>query len=111
MKQLLVVLLLLVCGGAKAQTRVMYPEDRTNRIFLSGLTSGITYAVSYGLLNPYEGNKKHLYPILTTVGVNMVLGALSYAMDNTSVVNKRQNMVGWFGGSMVTITIIRIGLN
>jgi len=111
MKHLLIGLLLLVCGGAKAQTRVMYPEDRTNRIFLSGLTSGITYAVSYGLLNPYEGNKKHLYPILITMGTNLALGALSYAMDNTNAVNKRQNMVGWFGGSIVTVTIIRIGLN
>ena len=111
MKKLLVILLAFMALGAKAQTRVMYPEDRTNRIFLSGLTSGITYAVSYGLLNPYEGNKKHLYPILITMGTNIALGALSYAMDNTSAVNKRQNITGWIGGSIVTITLLRIGLN
>jgi len=111
MKKLLVIIMLLVCGGVKAQTRVMYPEDRTNRIFLSGLTSGITYAVSYSLMNQNEGYKKHLYPVLITMGTNLALGALSYAMDNTNTVNKRQNMVGWFGGSIVTVTILRIGLN
>ena len=111
MKHLLIGLLLLVCGGAKAQTRVMYPADRCNRVFVSGLTSGITYALSYSLMNQNEGYKKHLYPILTTMGVNVCLGALSYVIDNTSAVNKRQNVTAWFGGSIVTVTILRIGLN
>ena len=95
----------------KAQTRVMYPADRCNRIFLSGLSSGITYSVSYSLMNQNEGYKKHLYPILTTMGVNVCLGALAYLVDNSSPVNKRQNVTAWFGGSIVTVTILRIGLN
>ena len=104
-------LLAFVALSAKAQTRVMYPADRCNRIFLSGLTSGITYSVSYSLLNNNVGYKKHLYPILITMGTNIALGALSYAIDNTNAVNKRQNITGWFGGSIVTVTLLRIGLN
>ena len=111
MKKLLVMLLAFVALSAKAQTRVMYPADRCNRIFLSGLTSGITYSVSYSLLNNNVGYKKHLYPILITMGTNIALGALSYAIDNTNAVNKRQNITGWFGGSIVTVTLLRIGLN
>lgn len=97
--------------SAKAQTRVMYPADRCNRIFVSGLTSGITYSVSYSLFNNNVGYKKHLYPVLVTMGTNIALGALSYAFDNTRAVNKRQNITGWFGGSIVTVTLLRIGLN
>ena len=111
MKKLLVMLLGLVALKASAQTREMYPADRCNRIFLSGLTSGITYSVSYTLFNNNVGYKKHLYPILVTMGTNIALGALSYAIDNTNAVNKRQNITGWVGGSIVTITLLRIGLN
>jgi hypothetical protein len=112
MKKLLVMLLAFVALGAKAQTREMYPADRTNRIFLSGLTSGITYSVSYALINSNRmGRKNHLYPILITMGTNIALGALSYTIDNTNAVNKRQNITGWVGGSVVTITLLRIGLN
>ena len=111
MKRLLVILLAFVALSAKAQTREMYPADRCNRIFVSGLTSGITYSVSYSLLNNNVGYKKHLYPILVTMGTNIALGALSYAIDNTNAVNKRQNITGWFGGSIVTVTLLRIGLN
>lgn len=112
MKKFLVILLCLLALGAKAQTRVMYPEDRTNRIFLSGLTSGITYSVSYALINSDRvGRKNHLYPILITMGTNIALGTLSYAIDNTNAVNKRQNIIGWVGGSIVTVTLLRIGLN
>lgn len=109
MKRLLLSLFLLVCLSAKAQ--VMYPADRCNRIFVSGLTSGITYSVSYSLFNNNVGYKKHLYPVLVTMGTNIALGALSYAFDNTRAVNKRQNITGWFGGSIVTVTLLRIGLN
>lgn len=111
MKRFLVILLCFLALNAKGQTRVMYPADRCNRIFVSGLTTGITYSVSYALFNQYEGRKKHLYPILVTMGTNMALGALSYAFDNTRAVNKRQNITGWFGGSIVTVTLLRIGLN
>ena len=110
-KKLLVVLLSLIALKASAQTRVMYPADRTNRIFISGLVTGITYTTSYALLNKTYKKRKHLYPILATVGVNMAVGALSYAIDNSSRVNKRQNITGWIGGSVVTIATIRIGLN
>ena len=111
MKKLLVMLLVFMALSAKAQTREMYPADRCNRIFVSGLTSGITYSVSYTLFNNNVGYKKHLYPILVTMGTNIALGALSYAIDNTNAVNKRQNITGWFGGSIVTVTLLRIGLN
>ena len=109
-KKLLVVLLSLIALKASAQTRVMYPADRCNRIFISGLTTGITYSASYALMNQTYKKRKHLYPILTTVGVNMAVGALSYALDNSSRVNKRQNITGWIGGSVVTIAVLRIGL-
>ena len=113
-KKLLIVLLSLIALKASAQTstqtRVMYPADRCNRIFISGLTTGITYSVSYALFNQKYVKRKHLYPILTTVGVNMALGAVSYAFDRSSQVNKRQNITGWFGGTVVTIAVIRIGL-
>ena len=113
-KKLLVVLLSLIALKASAQTstqtRVMYPADRCNRIFISGLTTGITYSVSYALFNQKYVKRKHLYPILTTVGVNMALGAVSYAFDRSSQVNKRQNITGWFGGTVVTIAVLRIGL-
>ena len=112
MKRILLLFILLVSlVTAKAQTRVMYPADRCNRIFISGLTSGITYGISYSLLNHNVGYKKHLYPILITVGTNMALGAVSYAFDRSSQVNKRQNITGWLGGCVVTIAVIRIGLN
>ena len=112
MRKLLVMLLAFVALSAKAQTREMYPADRTNRIFLSGLSSGITYSVSYALINSNRmGRKNHLYPVLITMGTNIALGALSYAIDNTNAVNKRQNITGWFGGSIVTVTLLRIGLN
>lgn len=104
-------LLLVSFATAKSQTRVLYPEDRTNRIFLSALSSGITYATTYALFNRNNPKPKHGYPILATIGVNMALGAISYSFDKTSNLNKRQNVVGWIGGSLVTITIIRIGLN
>ena len=110
-KKLLVVLLSLIALKASAQTRVMYPADRCNRIFISGLTTGITYSASYALLNQKYVKRKHLYPILTTVGVNMALGAVSYAFDRSSQVNRRQNITGWLGGCVVTIAVIRIGLN
>jgi hypothetical protein len=45
------------------------------------------------------------------MGTNIALGALSYIIDNTNAVNKRQNITGWVGGSVVTITLLRIGLN
>ena len=45
------------------------------------------------------------------MAVNVCLGGLSYALDNTNSVNKRQNLTAWFGGSIVSVTIIRIGLN
>ena len=113
-KKLLIVLLSLIALKASAQTstqtRVMYPADRCNRIFISGLTTGITYSASYALMNQKYVKRKHLYPILTTVGVNMALGAVSYAFDRSSQVNKRQNITGWFGGTVVTIAVIRIGL-
>ena len=109
-KKLLVVLLSLIALKASAQTRVMYPADRCNRIFISGLTTGITYSASYALMNQKYVKRKHLYPILTTVGVNMALGAVSYAFDRSSQVNKRQNITGWFGGTIVTVTLLRIGL-
>lgn len=111
MKQFLVILLCLVASKLGAQTREMYPADRCNRIFISGLTSGITYGLSYSLLNHNVGYKKHLYPIMITMGANVALGALSYAIDNTNRVNRRQNITAWFGGSVVTIAVIRIGLN
>ena len=114
-KKLLIVLLSLIALKASAQTstqtRVMYPADRCNRIFISGLTTGITYSVSYALFNQKYVKRKHLYPILTTVGVNMALGAVSYAFDRSSQVNRRQNITGWLGGCVVTIAVIRIGLN
>ena len=110
-KKLLVALLCLIALKASAQTRVMYPADRTNRIFISGLTTGITYSASYALMNQKYVKRKHLYPILTTVGVNMALGAVSYAFDRSSQVNRRQNITGWLGGCVVTIAVIRIGLN
>ena len=113
-KNFLVTLLCLIALKTNAQiptqTRVMYPTDRCNRIFISGLTTGITYSVSYALMNQKHVKRKHLYPILTTVGVNMALGALSYVIDNSSRVNKRQNITGWVGGSVVTIAVLRIGL-
>ena len=109
-KKLLIVLLSLIALKASAQTRVMYPADRCNRIFISGLTTGITYSVSYALFNQKYVKRKHLYPILTTVGVNMALGAVSYAFDRSSQVNKHQNITGWFGGTVVTIAVLRIGL-
>ena len=111
MKKLLIILLCLVASKLGAQTREMYPADRTNRMFLSGLSSGITYGLSYSLLNHNVGYKKHLYPIMITMGANIALGALSYAIDNTNRVNRRQNITAWFGGSVVTIAVIRIGLN
>lgn len=89
----------------------MYPADRCNKVFISGLTSGITYGLSYSLLNHNVGYKKHLYPILITMGSNIALGALSYAVDRTSSVNRRQNVTAWFSGSIITVTILRIGLN
>ena len=110
-KKLLIVLLSLIALKASAQTRVMYPADRCNRIFISGLTTGITYSASYALMNQKYVKRKHLYPILTTVGVNMALGAVSYAFDRSSQVNRRQNITGWLGGCVVTIAVIRIGLN
>ena len=111
MKKLLVILLCLVVLKTNAQTREIYPADRCNRIFVSGLTSGITYGLSYSLLNHNVGYKKHLYPIMITMGANIALGALSYAIDNTNKVNRRQNITAWFGGSVVTVAVIRIGLN
>ena len=112
MKHFLVILLCLFALGVKAQTREMYPADRTNRIFLSGLTTGITYSVSYALINSNRvGKKNHLYPIMITMGTNVALGALSYAIDRTNAVNRRQNITGWFGGCVVTVTLLRIGLN
>ena len=111
MKKLLIILLTLISLNLSAQTREMYPADRCNRVFFSGLSSAITYSVSYGLLNENFGRKKHLYPMMITVGTNIALGALSYAIDNTNAVNKRQNITGWFGGSIVTVTLLRIGLN
>ena len=110
-KKLLIVLLSLIALKASAQTRVMYPADRCNRIFISGLTTGITYSASYALMNQKYVKRKHLYPILTTVGVNMALGVVSYAFDRSSQVNRRQNITGWLGGCVVTIAVIRIGLN
>ena len=113
-KNFLVTLLCLIALKTNAQvptqTRVMYPADRCNRIFISGLTTGITYSVSYALMNQKHVKRKHLYPILTTVGVNMALGAVSYAFDRSSQVNKRQNITGWLGGCVVTIAVVRIGL-
>ena len=111
MKNILIILLCLFVVKANGQTREMYPADRCNRVFVSGLTSGITYGLSYSLLNHNIGYKKHLYPIMITMGANIALGALSYAIDNTNRVNKRQNITAWFGGSVVTIAVIRIGLN
>jgi len=110
-KTVLLILLCLTGLALKAQTREMYPTDRCNKIFISGLTSGITYGVSYSLLNHNVGYKKHLYPILITMGSNIALGALSYAVDRTSSVNRRQNVTAWFSGSIITVTILRIGLN
>ena len=111
MKKLLIILLTLISLNLSAQTREMYPADRCNRVFFSGLSSAITYSVSYGLLNENFGRKKHLYPMMITVGTNIALGALTYALDRSSQVNKRQNITAWFGGSIVTIAVIRIGLN
>ena len=111
MKHFLVILLCLVASKLGAQTREMYPADRCNRIFISGLTSGITYGLSYSLLNHNVGYKKHLYPIMITMGANVALGALSYIVDNTNKVNRRQNITAWFGGSVITVAVIRIGLN
>ena len=48
---------------------------------------------------------------MITMGANIALGALSYAIDNTNKVNRRQNITAWFGGSVVTVAVIRIGLN
>lgn len=111
MKKILVLLFTLISLKLSAQTREMYPADRTNRVFFSGLSSAITYSISYGLLNENVGRKKHLYPMMITVGTNIALGALTYALDKSSQVNKRQNITAWFGGSIVTIAVIRIGLN
>ena len=111
MKKVLFLLLCLMAVKVTAQSRVMYPADRCNRIFVSGLTSAITYSVSYSLFNNQVGYKKHLYPIITTIGVNTMLGAVSMAFDKSSAVNKRQNITGWFASNVVTIMVIRIGLN
>ena len=111
MKKLIVLLLTLIALNVNAQTREMYPTDRCNRVFFSGLSSAITYSVSYGLLNENGGRKKHLYPMMITVGTNIALGALTYALDKSGQVNRRQNITAWFGGSIVTIAVIRIGLN
>jgi hypothetical protein len=113
MKRLFLLLMLLVSfATVKSQSQpVMYPEDRTNRVFLSSLSSSITYGVSFALMNQHDGYKKHLYPILTTMGVNVCLGGLSYLLDPSGSVNKRQNLTAWFGGSIVSVTILRIGLN
>ena len=110
MKYLLILLLSLFANSAKSQTP-LYPEDRTNRVFVSGLSSAITYTVSYALFNNQKPIKKHLYPIITTMGVNVCLGGLSYLVDKSAPINKRQNITAWFGGSIVTVTILRIGIN
>jgi len=49
--------------------------------------------------------------MMITLGTNIALGGLTYALDKSSQVNKRQNITAWFGGSIVTIAVIRIGLN
>lgn len=111
MKRLLLLFILLVSFvTAKSQTP-LYPADRCNRVFLSGLSSAITYSICFPLMNQHKGLKKHLYPLITTMGVNVCLGSLSYFVDRSNSVNKRQNITAWFGGSIVTVTILRIGLN
>ena len=112
MKNLLLILFLVLTSFVKGQDmRPMYPADRTNRVFLSGLSSAITYSICFPLMNQRDGLKKHLYPLITTMGVNVCLGSLSYFVDRSNSVNKRQNITAWFGGSIVTVTILRIGLN
>ena len=112
MKRLLLLFLLLVSfATVKSQSAVLYPADRCNRVFFSGLSSAITYGVAYPLFSQKFVKKKHLYPLLTTMAVNVCLGGLSYALDNTNSVNKRQNLTAWFGGGIVSVTIVKIGLN
>lgn len=111
MKKLLLLILSTIALTVFAQNPVLYPEDRCNRVFYSGISSAITYSASYSLFNSSKVKKNHLYPLVTSLCVNLALGGLSYLVDNTNKINKRQNITAWFGGSLVTITILRIGLN
>ena len=112
MRKLLLLLLCLLSIQGKAQTqRVLWPEDRANRLFISGLLTGVVYSTTLSLTNQNSPRTKHLPAVCVSLGASAVGGYLSYLSDKSSRTNQRQNLTAWFGSCVGTMIIIRIGLN
>ena len=112
MKKIIFLLLCFLTLNLRAQTqKVLWPEDRFNRIFIGGFISSITYVTTFALTNQHTPKLKHLPAILTTAGVSLVGGCLSYVADKSNPTNRRQNLVGWFGSSVGFTVSLRFTLN
>jgi hypothetical protein len=108
----IIVMIMLGLIAVKAQSQhVMYPEQRTNMCFMGGFTSALTYTVAYAAFNTGADKHEHRKPAIIASGVSLLTTAMVYTLNSKNPVNRRQDATAWLAPCMVSITLLRIGIN
>jgi hypothetical protein len=108
-----IVMIMLGLMALKAQSQhVMYPVQRTNMCFAGAFTSALTYTLAYSAFNANGVDKhEHRKPAMIAAGVSILTTAMVYQFNKSNQVNRRQDATAWLAPCMVSITLLRIGIN
>lgn len=112
MKKIVMIMLGLIALKAQSQQHVMYPEKRTNMCFAGAFTSALTYTIAYTAFNKYSADKhEHRKPAMVAAGVSLLTTAMVYSLNKQNSINRRQDATAWLAPCVVSITLLRIGIN
>lgn len=112
MKNLILILLLFLSYGLKAQQKPLYPEDRTSAAVTGLCVSGLSYPLIYSIFDA-KGYRKntHLKTVLVTSAISIGAAIISYNFGpKNQPVNSRQNLTTSLIFSGFTITLVRFGI-
>jgi hypothetical protein len=80
--------------------------------FAGAFTSALTYTIAYTAFNKSNADKhEHRKPAMVAAGVSLLTTAMVYQFNKSNQVNRRQDATAWLAPCVVSITLLRIGLN